>query len=83
MMRRQKQFKGTQQRRAFFDRKVNHIGSTRSLSMTKVLPEGWAYVRITLLHRTEQSIEVLIERLLEMNNIAPDTTINMRNKQNT
>jgi len=80
---RHKQFKGTQQRRAHFDRKVNHTGHTRSLSMTKVIPESWAYVRITPLQRTEKSIEVLIERLLEINNIAPDKTINMRNKQDT
>jgi len=82
MMKRPKQFKGTQQRRAFYDRKVNRTGSSRMVSLTKLLPETWTYVRITPLHRTEKSVEILIERLLELNNIAPNKTINMRNKQN-
>ena len=78
-----KQFKGVTKRREFYDRKVHRTGSTVLLSLGKVLPHEWSYVRITPLKRTDNSVELLIEKLLELDNNAPNKTINMRHKQNT
>jgi len=75
-----KQFKGTTQRRAHYDRKVIMQGQTRYIALGKVIPETWSYVRITLVKRTDASVEILIEKLLELNNIAPDKTINLTHK---
>ena len=77
-----KQFKGVTKRREFYDRKVHRTGSTVLLSLGKVLPHEWSYVRITPLKRTDNSVELLIEKLLELDNHAPNKTINMRHKQN-
>ena len=82
-MQQKRQFKGTQSRRRYFDRKINQTGNSRMIALTKVIPETWTYVRITPLRRTPESVEILIERLLELNTNAPDTTINLKNKQNT
>jgi len=61
--RKRRQFKGTRGRRQHFDRKVRREGHARVLSLSKVIPEDWLYVRITPLNRTENSIELLIEKL--------------------
>jgi len=60
---RRRQFHGTRGRRAFFDRKVRREGHARVLSLSKVIPEDWLYVRITPLNRTENTVELLIEKL--------------------
>lgn len=57
-------FTGTYHKRKSFDRKVVPLGNTRVLSLGKVIPKEWIYVRITPLNRTAKSIELLVELLL-------------------
>jgi len=67
MKRRVRQFKGTSRPRAFYDRKVRRSGYSRVISISKIIPEDWLYVRLTPLNRTDKSVEVLIEALLRGN----------------
>jgi len=69
--RKRRQFHGTRGRRAFFDRKVRREGHARVLSLSKVIPEDWLYVRITPLNRTDNSVELLIEKLYGEKKAAP------------
>jgi hypothetical protein len=77
-----RQFKGTKAPRLFFDRTVRKTGNTKSLSLGKVIPASWSYVRIEIVDRDESSITVKITKLLETTQDAPDSNGNKRGKQN-
>jgi len=59
-----RQFKGGAKPRTFFDRKVRKEGHTRSLSLSKVIPEDWGYVRIRILKQKDDSVEIRITKML-------------------
>lgn len=48
----------------FFDRKVQAYGYTRALSLGKVLPKDWRYVRIYVTKATENEVHLIIRKLL-------------------
>lgn len=58
-----KQFHVSAERRTFFDRKVLHYGYSRTLSMGKIIPREWEYVRIRIKAETPRVLEISIERL--------------------
>lgn len=65
-----RQFKGTSTKRKFYDRKVQDTGYTCVLSMGKIIPKGWTYVRMTKLHETDTSITIRIDKLLGAEKLA-------------
>lgn len=80
---RKRQFKGTSQRRKFFDRKLQDTGYTKVLSMGKIIPQDWKYVRITPLSKNETSIVIRIDKLLGDENLACYPKTCARSGQNT
>ena len=72
MEKRKRQFKGTGERRTFFDRKVRKVGYSRVLSMSKLIPEDWAWVRMRVLNKTNDAVEVLFTKLLGCDDVASD-----------
>jgi len=69
--------------RLFYDRKVQKTGSTRLLSLGKVIPVGWRYVRIRKLREDINILYISIEKLYEEKNNAQTNTTHKNNKQNT
>jgi len=64
----------------FFDRKVQAHGFTRLLSLGKVIPPDWRYVRIYVLRRTPDSVELLIKKLLGVESNAHPPQISKRSR---
>jgi len=63
-----RQFRETARKREFYDRKVREVGYTRVISLGKIIPEDWAYVRMRILNQTDESIEVLFTKLMGRDN---------------
>ena len=80
-MEHKRQFKGTSKPRLFFDIKVRPTGGTRSVSLGRILPKRWYYIRAEVVDRERNSITVKFTKLLEMEADAPDTNANTRRKQ--
>jgi len=59
-----RQFKAGPKTRTFFDRKVRYEGHTRSLSLSKVIPDGWRFVRIRLTKQDPDKVSIIIENLM-------------------
>ena len=78
-----KRFDRAVQRREFYDRKVRIVGFSRVLSLSKVIPEDWGYVRITPLRATEKTIEVLFEKLMGVDEAAHSEKNHKRGKRDT
>lgn len=62
-MNHKKQFKSGEKTPQFYDRRVRHEGATRSLSLGKVIPKHWIYVRITILEQNPEYIKLGILKL--------------------
>lgn len=78
-----KQFERTSQRRTFYDRRVRKTGFSRVVSLSKVLPESWTYVRITPLNITDISVQLLFEKLMGADETAQTKKNHSRGKSNT
>jgi len=59
-----RQFKAGPKTRLFYDRKVRHEGYTRSLSLGKIIPKDWQYVRIKVAAQTPDFIKLEILKLM-------------------
>lgn len=59
-----RQFRGASKPRSFFDRKVQDTGYTRVLSLGKIIPKDWTYVRVTPLKKDKTTILLRIDKLL-------------------
>jgi hypothetical protein len=66
-----------------FNRKVFKHGHGRSLSVTKLLPTTWEYVKITVVRADQNEVVLKIKKLYGVNNNAQNTTTSARRKQNT
>lgn len=82
-MQHKRQFKGTSKPRLFFDRLVRTTGCTKSLSLGKVLPKDWGYVRIEVIDREANSLTLKITKLLEATTDAQNTKAHKGSEQNT
>jgi len=71
-MKKRKQFKGTSKPRKFYDRKVLKYGHTRTLSLGKIIPKDWRYVRLRVTKKTPTQINLRIEKLVgaEINEVS-------------
>lgn len=63
-MHRKRQFSGVTKPRVFFDRKVRTEGDTRVISLGKVIPKSWTYVRVRVVCKTDSTIGIVIDKLL-------------------
>jgi len=64
----------------FYDRKVQAHGYTRLLSLGKVIPADWRYVRIWVERQTPTEVHVVIQRLLGVETNALIVTAGKRGK---
>jgi len=78
-----RQFAGQYKPRIFFDRKVQNTGYTRTLSMGKIIPKDWKYVRLTVLESQPSYVIVRIDKLLGDINYARISAANKRSEQHT
>lgn len=79
-----RQFKGTRKKKTeYYDHKVIHSHTTRSLCLGKILPKDWSYVRVLVLSKGQDSITCKITKLLGTENHAHSKEANQTNKQNT
>lgn len=83
MSKRVKQFERASQRRSFYDRRVRKTGFSRVISLSKVIPEDWGYVRIKILTATPDAVEVLFEKLMGVDELAQNKRNHKEGKQNT
>jgi len=74
---------GRKAHRTFFDRKVRHEGFSRTLSLGKIIPKNWLYVRIRKISEAHHKITVELTCLLEGIPNTQNTQTNKRRKQNT
>lgn len=77
-----KQFHTAAKRRTFFDRKVLHYGQSRAISLGKVIPKEWQYVRVGIIDKTPNIITVTFTRLLVSESHAQTIKPNQTNRQN-
>ena len=80
-MNKPKQISGAHKPRTSFIRKVRLDGATRSLSMTKVIPDDWAIVRITQTKAKLNVVTVKIQKLLGVNDLTRVDKVNYASKQ--
>lgn len=81
MQNEKRQFKSSAKPYEFYDRKVIYTGSSRLLSLTKLIPKEWIYVRITPVNIEDDYICVVIHKLMDMNDLAQLTDTNQTDKQ--
>lgn len=72
MEKKTRQFRETARKRESYDRKVRSVGYTRVISLGKIIPEDWTYVRMRILNQTPESIEVLFIKLMGRDNDTHD-----------
>lgn len=78
---RKRQFQHTAQRKEFHDRKVQHTGHTRTLSVGQIIPEDWLYVRMRVIKKKPGRITVRIQKLLGKEDVARIEKVNYKDKQ--
>ena len=76
-------FKGTSKPRTFFDRKIYQGSFTRTLSVGRLLPDNWLYVRCTVTAKNGNSVTIKFSKLAEAPNIAPTPPAYQGHKQNS
>lgn len=83
MLKKKRHFTGTSEPKTHYDRKVHHTSTTRLLSLGKIIPRDWLYVRIHLQYKDEEIINLAIEKLLGVEEAAQIAKFNQKHKQNT
>lgn len=76
-----RQFRGKRDKRKSYDRKVRVQGHTLVISLGKIIPDDWRYVRLTPLRKSDTHIELLIEKLLGAEDNAQVETANKEHQQ--
>jgi len=81
-MQAKRQFHTAAKRRTFFDRKVIHYGASRTISLSKVIPKDWSYVRISIVEKNPISATITITKLMVSESHAQNPQINKGDRQN-
>jgi hypothetical protein len=81
-MQSKRQFHTAAKRRSFFDRKVLTYGSSRTVSLSKVIPKDWTYVRIGIVYKDINAVTITITKLMVSESHAQNTQTNKTNRQN-
>jgi hypothetical protein len=77
-----RQFQTAAKRRSFFDRKVLTYGSSRTVSMSKVIPKDWTYVRVGIIDKNPNNVTITITKLMVSESHAQNPQTNKTNRQN-
>ena len=64
-----------------YDRRINKMGYGRMLAVSKVVPKNWEFVRISKIEETENSVTVLIQKLMDSEQYARPNEANPRGQQ--
>ena len=64
-------------------RKVMHTGTTRLLSLGKVIPKDWNYVKIHVNYEDDGNIYLCLERMWNNEDDTQDNNSNQTDKQDT
>ena len=83
MPRDKRQFKNTSKAPTYYDRKVIHTKTTRMLSMGKIIPKDWQYVRIHLRYSDPMKRHLIIVKLMGAENYTQTKKYNTEYKPNT
>ena len=83
MSKKKRQFKGTSKAKDHYDRKVIHSRTGRTLSLTKVIPKDWLYVRIYLVDETKNHKIIGIQKLMGVEQAAQITATHKGHKPDT
>ena len=83
MPKKKRQFKGTSTVHRSYDRKVIHSRTGRTLSLTKIIPKDWLYVRIQVNYRQSDLVSLNIMKLMGVEEAAQITSTNKTNKPHT
>jgi len=81
-MQNKRQFHTAPKRRTFFDRKVLKYGASRTVSMSKFIPEDWQYVRISVVEKNPNTVTLTITKLLVSESHAQNPQTHKTNRQN-
>jgi hypothetical protein len=81
-MQSKRQFHTAAKRRSFFDRKVLTYGSSRTVSLSKVIPKDWTYVRIGIVEKNPNQTTITITKLTVSESHAQNPQTNKTNRQN-
>lgn len=82
-MQHKRQFQTAARRRTFFDRKVHKYGYGRQLSLGKVIPKDWQYVRIRVVEQTSKHITLSLDLLWTDTNDTRNTKANQTGRPDT
>jgi hypothetical protein len=83
MRQRKKQFKLNKVKPNLYDRKVQRTGTSVVLSLTRLMPKDWLYVRIKPLEKTEEKLVLEITKLWSVEDDAQPIKNNKTGEQNT
>jgi len=68
-----RQFKGTKSPPGVYTRHVTPHGYSRSITVGRIIPEGWRLVNVQVLERNENSITIKITKLAGLSEDAHTT----------
>ena len=77
-----RQFHVSAHKRTFFDRRVLRYGYSATVSMGKIIPKNWAYVRMSITDQTPNTLTVKLEKLMDVNQLAHGATNDKKNRHN-
>jgi hypothetical protein len=83
MSKRKRQFNHNKVKPLIYDRKVQRTGTSVVLSLTKLMPKDWLYVRIKPLEETEKKLVLEITKLWSVEDDAQPIKNNKTGEQNT
>jgi len=77
-----RQFHTSAQKRTFYDRRVLRPGYSATVSMGKIIPKNWAYVRMSIIDQTEKTLTIKLEKLIGVEQLAYGATNDKKNRHN-
>jgi len=77
-----RQFHVSAHKRTFFDRRVLRPGYSATVSMGKIIPKDWTYVRISVIDKTEKTLTIKLEKLMGVVQLACGAKNDKTNRHN-
>lgn len=79
ILHRTRQFQTAPKKRSFFDRKVLHYGYSRMVSLGKIIPKDWTYIRVAIEEQDKTKIVISLTKLLGSEPIAQNKKVDKGN----
>lgn len=67
----------------YFDRKLTHTGTTRTMAIGGIIPDNWESVRIVVKRSLPHCVTINLYRITKVVEHAPTPTTNKNSEQNT